>query len=102
MASLKDAFTTSGKYVPFDSKTKKLLHEEEQNNRLFTKNQKEICWKNAAVISGRHPERWRFDAIGNPVLSSLRGCFGALCHEYDHIVPFSKGGQTVVSNCQVL
>jgi hypothetical protein len=29
----------------------------------------------------------------------LRGCHGSLCHEYDHIVPFSKGGKTEVSNC---
>ena len=40
--------------------------------------------------------------MGNPVLKALRGCQGALCHEYDHIVPFSKGGKTVVSNCQIL
>ena len=32
----------------------------------------------------------------------LRGCQGALCHEYDHIVPFSKGGKTEISNCQIL
>ncbi len=25
-----------------------------------------------------------------------------MCHEYDHIVPFSKGGKTVVANCQIL
>ena len=53
-------------------------------------------------MPGRDPERWRFDPIGNPVLKVLRGCHGALCHEYDHIVPFSKGGKTVISNCQIL
>jgi len=36
------------------------------------------------------------------VLNALRGCHGALCHEYDHIVPFSKGGLTKVKNCQIL
>ncbi|KRX06674.1 PLC-like phosphodiesterase, TIM beta/alpha-barrel domain [Pseudocohnilembus persalinus] len=25
-----------------------------------------------------------------------------LCHEYDHITPFSKGGETTVENCQIL
>ena len=53
-------------------------------------------------MNGRDPERWRFDPIGNPVLKALRGCHGALCHEYDHIVPFSKGGKTVLENCQIL
>ena len=33
---------------------------------------------------------------------SLRGCDGCLCHEYDHIVPFSKGGDSVLENCQIL
>lgn len=32
----------------------------------------------------------------------LRGCEGCMCHEYDHIVPFSKGGRTEVDNCQIL
>ena len=54
------------------------------------------------MIPGRDPARWRLDAVGNPVLYMLRGCHGTLCHEYDHIVPYSKGGKTVVANCQVL
>ncbi len=54
------------------------------------------------VIKGRNPERWRMDPVGNPVLYALRGCHGALCHEYDHIKPFSKGGLTIVENCQIL
>lgn len=32
----------------------------------------------------------------------MRGCDGCLCHEYDHIIPFSKGGHTEVNNCQLL
>ena len=51
---------------------------------------------------GRHPDRWRLDAVGNPVFKVLKGCNGPLCHEYDHIVPFSKGGKTVPENCQIL
>ena len=36
------------------------------------------------------------------MLYYLRGCPGALCHEYDHIVPYSKGGKTSTKNCQIL
>ena len=50
-------------------------------------------------IPRRDPKRWKFDSLGNPVVNALRGCHGALCHEYDHIVPYSKGGKTLVSNC---
>ena len=73
--------------------------EELGEHRIFTKHQKELCWQNSGIITGRDPDRWRFDPIGNPVLKALRGCHGALCHEYDHIVPFSKGGKTTVANC---
>lgn len=51
---------------------------------------------------GRSPDRWRLDAVGNPVFKFMRGCDGPLCHEYDHIIPWSKGGKTVLENCQVL
>lgn len=51
---------------------------------------------------GRDPERWRLDAMGNPVCRALRGCMGPLCHEYDHVLPFSKGGKTEINNCQIL
>ena len=51
---------------------------------------------------GRSPNRWKLDAFGNPVLKALKGCFGPLCHEYDHITPYSKGGKTEVENCQIL
>lgn len=71
-------------------------------NRIFTNKQKEQCWNRAEKINSRHPDRWRLDAGGNPVLKALKGCQGSLCHEYDHIVPFSKGGETIVRNCQVL
>ena len=77
---------------------------ESKNNqtRCFTPQQKRLCWERAARIWGRDPDRWRLDGVGNPILNILRGCSGAYCHEYDHIVPFSKGGQTAVSNCQIL
>ena len=76
--------------------------EEDGTIRIFTKAQKDICWNNAPAVPGRDPARWRIDAVGNPVIYTLRGCHGSLCHEYDHIVPFSKGGKTEVSNCQIL
>ena len=78
------------------------MEDEKANNRMFTKTHNEVCWKQATPIPGRDPERWRLDAVGNPVVFTLRGCHGTVCHEYDHIVPFSKGGKTVVANCQIL
>ena len=71
-------------------------------NRLFTAKQKELCWNKSTIIHGRDPGRWRYDAAGNPVLKSLKACNGPLCHEYDHIVPYSKGGETILRNCQIL
>lgn len=53
-------------------------------------------------MMGRDPGRWRLDAMGNPVCRALRGCAGPLCHEYDHVLPFSKGGRTETENCQLL
>ena len=87
----------------FDKQIQELKADEEKGERrIFSKLQKDLCWNKAATVPGRDPERWRYDAVGNPVLYTLRGCKGAICHEYDHIVPFSKGGKTVVSNCQIL
>ncbi|CAL8161479.1 unnamed protein product [Prunus armeniaca] len=42
-------------------------------------------------IRGRDPDRWHRDALGNTVFWKLVGCPGCLCHDYDHIVPYSKG-----------
>lgn len=96
---LSDSILNSLEGVVFDKDVNKFISDEKANNRIFTKAQKDICWNNAPVIPGRDPTRWRIDAVGNPVLYLLRGCHGSLCHEYDHIVPFSKGGKTEVSNC---
>lgn len=76
--------------------------DDQGNPRLFTSKMKQGCWEAAPPIPGRDPARWRYDAVGNPVCHKLRGCMGCACHEYDHIVPFSKGGQTVPANCQIL
>ena len=63
---------------------------------------KQNCWKKAREVPGRDPRRWRLDAVGNVVCKKLTSCEGCLCHEYDHIVPFSKGGLTEIDNCQIL
>ncbi|CAI5953617.1 unnamed protein product [Closterium sp. NIES-65] len=45
---------------------------------------------------------WRRDVLGNVVFRPLLGCTGPLCFDFDHIVPFAKGGTSDVHNCQVL
>ena len=70
--------------------------------RIFPHEIKEKCWNSSKKIPNRDPNRWRYDAIGNPVMKILRGCNGIFCHEYDHIFPYSKGGTSTLDNCQIL
>ncbi|BBN16685.1 hypothetical protein MPTK1_7g08480 [Marchantia polymorpha subsp. ruderalis] len=70
--------------------------------RIFDEKMRNLCWQKADVVPGRHPERWRKDGAGNVVCRSLTRCTGCLCYEYDHIQPYSKGGETDLSNCQIL
>ncbi|CAF2050252.1 hypothetical protein HID58_036324 [Brassica napus] len=70
--------------------------------RFFDGKAKNKCWSNADVVPGRHPERWRKDAAGNVVCKRFGNCGGCLCFEYDHIVPYSKGGESTAENCQIL
>ncbi|KAL8034847.1 hypothetical protein ABFX02_12G057300 [Erythranthe guttata] len=70
--------------------------------RLFDSKAKRVCWEKARQVPGRDPERWRMDAAGNIVCKNLHTCIGCLCYEYDHITPFSKGGESVEANCQIL
>ncbi|KAK4257198.1 hypothetical protein QN277_006818 [Acacia crassicarpa] len=72
------------------------------NPRSFPYSVKQQCWDKAEKIRGRDPDRWRRDALGNIVYRKLVGCPGCLCHDYDHIVPYSKGGKSTLENCQVL
>nr|CAB3496947.1 unnamed protein product [Digitaria exilis] len=58
--------------------------------RSFPYAVKQQCWEKAERVTGRDPERWRRDALGNIVFRKLVGCPGCLCHDYDHIVPYSK------------
>ncbi|KDP31263.1 hypothetical protein JCGZ_11639 [Jatropha curcas] len=70
--------------------------------RSFPYSVKQQCWEKAEKVKGRDPDRWRRDPIGNIVFRKLVGCPGCLCHDYDHIVPYSKGGKSTLENCQVL
>ncbi|XP_024977227.1 uncharacterized protein LOC112514837 [Cynara cardunculus var. scolymus] len=74
----------------------------EKRPRFFDNMTKKLCWARAEVVPGRHPDRWRKDAAGNVVCKRFCNCQGCLCFEYDHIVPYSKGGESVVENCQIL
>ncbi|KAH6781607.1 HNH endonuclease [Perilla frutescens var. hirtella] len=78
------------------------LSPESSNPRSFPYNVKQQCWEKAEKIKGRAPDRWRRDPLGNIVFRKLVGCPGCLCHDYDHIVPYSKGGKSTLENCQVL
>lgn len=73
-----------------------------QEPRIFPNYIKEQCWNKSKRVPGRDGSRWRYDAVGNPVMKQLRGCGGIFCHEYDHIYPFSKGGTSTLENCQIL
>ncbi|CAH9145428.1 unnamed protein product [Cuscuta epithymum] len=75
---------------------------ESPNPRSFPYSVKQQCWEKAEKIKGRDPDRWRRDALGNIVFRKLVGCPGCLCHDYDHIIPYSKGGKSTLENCQVL
>lgn len=70
--------------------------------RSFPYSVKQQCWEKAEKVKGRDPDRWRRDPLGNIVFRKLVGCPGCLCHDYDHIVPYSKGGKSSLENCQVL
>ncbi|KAJ4712942.1 HNH endonuclease [Melia azedarach] len=72
------------------------------NPRSFPHSVKQQCWEKAEKVKGRDPDRWRRDALGNIVFRKLVGCPGCLCHDYDHILPYSKGGKSTLENCQVL
>lgn len=60
------------------------------NPRSFPYSVKQQCWEKAEKVKGRDPDRWRRDALGNIVFRKLVGCPGCLCHDYDHILPYSK------------
>uniref|UniRef100_A0A1D1ZEE6 5-methylcytosine-specific restriction enzyme A n=1 Tax=Anthurium amnicola TaxID=1678845 RepID=A0A1D1ZEE6_9ARAE len=75
---------------------------DKEKPRFFDAKTRVMCWEKAEVVPGRHPERWRKDAAGNIVCKRFWNCHGCLCYEYDHIIPFSKGGESTADNCQIL
>ncbi|XP_074565885.1 uncharacterized protein LOC141822341 [Curcuma longa] len=75
---------------------------ESDRPRFFDTKAKAMCWNNADVVPGRHPDRWRKDSAGNVVCKRFWNCHGCLCYEFDHIIPFSKGGESTATNCQIL
>ncbi|KAG9153690.1 hypothetical protein Leryth_026591 [Lithospermum erythrorhizon] len=85
----------------YQSISRKSGHNHERP-RFFDSDAKSYCWAKAQTVPGRHPDRWRKDAAGNIVSKGFCGCQGCLCFEYDHIIPFSKGGLSVAANCQIL
>ncbi|KAK8959026.1 hypothetical protein KSP40_PGU018921 [Platanthera guangdongensis] len=80
----------------------RLRGEEKVRPRSFNPKDKARCWQAADVVPGRHPDRWRYDSAGNVVCKRFVNCQGCLCFEYDHIIPYSKGGESVANNCQIL
>ncbi|XP_042483608.1 uncharacterized protein LOC122063979 [Macadamia integrifolia] len=74
----------------------------EERPRFFDTKTKNLCWAKSDVVPGRHPDRWRKDAAGNIVCKRFCNCHGCLCFEYDHIIPYSKGGESTIENCQIL
>lgn len=60
------------------------------NPRSFPHGVKQQCWDKAERVKSRDPDRWRRDPLGNLVFRKLVGCPGCLCHDYDHILPYSK------------
>ncbi|XP_042034680.1 uncharacterized protein LOC121781062 isoform X2 [Salvia splendens] len=82
---------------------------ESPNPRSFPHNVKQQCWEKAEKIKGRDPDRWRRDSLGNILFRKLAGCPGCLCHDYDHIVPYSKatvnrfkGNRTEISKNELI
>ncbi|XP_019152339.1 PREDICTED: uncharacterized protein LOC109149140 isoform X2 [Ipomoea nil] len=82
---------------------------EAPNPRSFPYSVKQQCWDKADKVKGRDPDRWRRDALGNIVFRKLVGCPGCLCHDYDHIIPYSKarvnrskGNRTEVSKAELI
>ncbi|KAM7271721.1 hypothetical protein ACFE04_030935 [Oxalis oulophora] len=66
------------------------VSKEAPNPRSFPYSVKQQCWDKADKVKGRDSYRWRRDHIGNIVFRKLVGCPGCLCHDYDHILPYSK------------
>ncbi|KAI4962656.1 hypothetical protein ZWY2020_028363, partial [Hordeum vulgare] len=70
------------------------------------------CWRKAAVLTGRHPERWRQDAAGNVVCRRFWAATAASAmntitsfHSQRSASYFRQKtprGESTVENCQIL
>ncbi|XP_027332413.1 uncharacterized protein LOC113847473 [Abrus precatorius] len=104
-ASSKPTHSPSATLLDLDDDSTSLFRDYPHSNpnpRSFPHIVKQKCWEKADKVKGRDPDRWRRDALGNIVFRKLLGCPGCLCHDYDHILPYSKGGESTLENCQVL
>jgi len=90
-SSSKRSTSPSATLLDVDDNVTSLSHDyPNPNPRSFPHGVKQKCWEKADKVKGRDPDRWRRDALGNTVFRKLVGCPGCLCHDYDHIVPYSK------------
>nr|XP_007155300.1 hypothetical protein PHAVU_003G189200g [Phaseolus vulgaris]ESW27294.1 hypothetical protein PHAVU_003G189200g [Phaseolus vulgaris] len=102
-SSSKRTTSSSATLLDVDDNVTSLSHDyPNPNPRSFPHTVKQKCWEKADKVKGRDPDRWRRDVLGNTIFRKLVGCPGCLCHDYDHIVPYSKGGESTLENCQVL
>ncbi|TKY55081.1 hypothetical protein E2542_SST19495 [Spatholobus suberectus] len=102
-SSSKRSTSPSATLLDVDNDATSLFHDyPNPNPRSFSHKVKQQCWEKADKVKGRDPERWRRDTLGNIVFRKLLGCPGCLCHDYDHVIPYSKGGESTLENCQVL
>ncbi|XP_019067196.1 uncharacterized protein [Solanum lycopersicum] len=96
------SWTEQVKWVSEMSSSRSPTRSQGERARSFDGEAKRMCWAKAETVPGRHPERWRKDSAGNILCKRLFNCQGCLCFEYDHIIPFSKGGESIAENCQIL
>ncbi len=62
-----------------------------------------LVWEKGSVIPGLNPDVWRRDACGTWMRYADHGdTTSAYGWEIDHIIPRSRGGQTILSNLQPL
>lgn len=90
-SSSKRTTSSSATLLDVDDNVTSLSHDyPNPNPRSFPHTVKQKCWEKADKVKGRDPDRWRRDVLGNTIFRKLVGCPGCLCHDYDHIVPYSK------------
>ncbi|KAI3884542.1 hypothetical protein MKX03_020525 [Papaver bracteatum] len=92
---------TSNSSTPTSTSPSKSNNNQEKP-RFFDAKAKSLCWEKADLLIGRHPDRWRRDAVGNIISKRFDNCEACLCYKYDQIVPLSKGGEFTAENCQIL